>query len=222
MNKILNIALMVALATGTTVTLNGCTANYDSQNRRIATEGTTYKTTYGMIISAEPVKIKEEIVNEGTSNSLGAIGGAVVGGLIGYNSNHHHHYHGHSGSDAGGIIGGLIGLGAGLLLSNLINNSANRVDGLRLNVITFDNQNFTIDVPKDERLVPDSYVQINITGDGYTQLTPISKEAYNAVRRQQANMNALINGNKNDIANVGSPIDSNNTDFLSDSDFDIN
>ena len=191
MNKFLKIALMVALATSTTVGLNGCTNNYDSENRRIADEGTTFQTTYGIIISSNPVKIKEENLDKGTTSAVAAIGGAVAGSLIGYNSSHHHsrsykwHHGGHTGSDVGGIIGGLLGLGAGLLIGNLISNSANTVDGLRVNIVTFDDQNFTIDVPKDSRFVSGSYVQINVTGNGYTQLTPITKEAYELVVKQQ-------------------------------------
>ena len=153
MNKFLKIALMVALATSTTVGLNGCTNNYDSENRRIADEGTTFQTTYGIIISSNPVKIKEENLDKGTTSAVAAIGGAVAGSLIGYNSSHHH--------------------------------SANTVDGLRVNIVTFDDQNFTIDVPKDSRFVSGSYVQINVTGNGYTQLTPITKEAYELVVKQQ-------------------------------------
>ncbi len=201
MNKILNIALMVALATSTTVGLSGCTNNYDSQNRRIADEGTTYETTYGIIISATPVKIKEENLDRDTVNTIGAIGGAVVGGIIGYNSNHNHshhykHYHGgHTGTGAGGLIGGLIGLGAGLLIGNAISNSANTVDGLRLNIVTFDNQNFTIDAPKNSSLVSGAYVQINVTGNGYTQITPITKEAYDLVSKQSRNINKAIQYN---------------------------
>ena len=79
----------------------------------------------------------------------------------------------------------VVGLGAGLLIGNLISNSANTVDGLRVNIVTFDDQNFTIDVPKDSRFVSGSYVQINVTGNGYTQLTPITKEAYELVVKQQ-------------------------------------
>ena len=111
MNKFLKIALMVALATSTTVGLNGCTNNYDSENRRIADEGTTFQTTYGIIISSNPVKIKEENLDKGTTSAVAAIGGAVAGSLIGYNSSHHHsrsykwHHGGHTGSDVGGIIG---------------------------------------------------------------------------------------------------------------------
>ena len=175
MNKFLKIALMVALATSTTVGLNGCTNNYDSENRRIADEGTTFQTTYGIIISSNPVKIKEENLDKGTTSAVAAIGGAVAGSLIGYNSSHHHsrsykwHHGGHT----------------GLLIGNLISNSANTVDGLRVNIVTFDDQNFTIDVPKDSRFVSGSYVQINVTGNGYTQLTPITKEAYELVVKQQ-------------------------------------
>ena len=167
MNKFLKIALMVALATSTTVGLNGCTNNYDSENRRIADEGTTFQTTYGIIISSNPVKIKEENLDKGTTSAVVVEGAHPDGRGVG------------AGDD------GLVGLGAGLLIGNLISNSANTVDGLRVNIVTFDDQNFTIDVPKDSRFVSGSYVQINVTGNGYTQLTPITKEAYELVVKQQ-------------------------------------
>lgn len=192
MKKItLKTALLVSLIAVSTVAMNGCTYNYDEQNRRIMEEGSTYDVVYARIISATPVKIKEEKYDADAATAAGVVGGAVLGSVVGYNTHHHHysgydyygrHYHGTTGSSGGALVGGLIGAGLGLLVGEAVK-ASNNVDGLRLNLITSSNENFAVDVPRSNEFRSGGYVQVNISSSGHTQVVPISREAYDMAVR---------------------------------------
>lgn len=174
---------LLALSTATilaTGTLTGCTFKYDEFNRRVMEEGETYSISYARIISVMPVTIKEQRYNSGAAATVGAIGGAAVGGIVGYNVGHRDgwdHYYGR-GSSTGMFVGGLLGAGVGLL-AGVAAESANNVKGLRLNLKDVNGDNYAIDVPADDALVPGSYVQVNTTQSGYSQVIPLTEEAYN-------------------------------------------
>ncbi len=184
-------AVLASMIAVSSVALNGCTYNYDEQNRRIMEEGSTYDIVYARIVSVTPVKIKENKYDGDAATAAGVVGGAVVGSAIGYNSHHHHysgydyygrHYHGRTGSSGGAIVGGLVGAGVGLLIGEAIK-SANNVEGLRLNLITSTNDNFAVDVPRSSEFRSGGYVQVNISRSGHTQVVPISREAYDLALR---------------------------------------
>lgn len=181
----LKTALIASLAALPLLSLTGCTYNYDDQNRRVMEEGTTYDVIYARIISATPVTIREEKYDSDTATAAGVVGGAVLGSVVGYNTNHHHyhgyhhghHYHGTRGSSTGALVGGLVGAGLGLLVGEAVK-SANNVRGLRLNLLTSNNENFSVDVPENREFHSGGYVQVNMTKSGYTQVVPISREGY--------------------------------------------
>ncbi len=169
----------------TPLAITGCTYNYDDENRRIMAEGETYDIVYARVVSATPVTIKEEKYDSGTATTAGVVGGALIGSVVGYNTHHHHvsgyhhghHYRGYRGSSGGALVGGLIGAGLGLLIGEAVK-SANNVKGQRLNLVTSNNENFAVDVPANKDFRSGDYVQVNITKSGYTQVIPITKEAY--------------------------------------------
>ncbi len=190
-SKVVMLLLAAVLTTGG---LTGCTYKYDEFNRRVMEEGETYSISYARIISVTPVTIKEQKYNSDTAATIGAIGGAAVGGVIGYNSHHHtvhhhpgpgwgpHHHHHHDtfteGSTGGMLVGGLIGAGLGYLAGSAVE-GANNVEGLRLNLVSPTGENFALDVPKTDGLAPGGYVQVNTTQSGYSQVIPITVDAYN-------------------------------------------
>ena len=178
--------LMVAsMFASSMIAMNGCTYNYDDENRRIMEEGSTYDVFYARIVSVTPVTIREEKYDGNTASAMGVLGGAAVGSIVGYNTHHHHysgyhhghHYHGHSGSTGGALVGGLIGAGVGLLIGEAVK-QANNVKGMRLNLVTSNNENFAVDVPSDNRFASGGYVQVNVSRSGHTQVVPISREGY--------------------------------------------
>ncbi len=185
----LKLLALTASAVLTAGFLTGCTFKYDEFNRRVMEEGETYSVSYAQIISATPITIKVNKYDSDTATTVGVVGGAVVGGVIGYNSHHHdndyfysdgwHDYYEHdrSGSAGGMLVGGLIGAGVGYLAGKAVE-GANNISGLRLNLKGTNGENFAIDVPEAEGLVSGAYVQVNTTQSGYSQVIPITEDAY--------------------------------------------